>query len=1205
MVVPFGTQLAMVILTFDFYYGAGWDATAPTFIAICCLSHVVLFVGTRFTSSLNTFFMRPCELSESEYVLIEEDDPGSAALATLVPVKSSAGRRFFEYTCVRYVFYDAVQRFRPVGTLEVTGESGHRTLCAGGLSAAEASDFLELNGANQVEVDVPSVLGALWVEFFDFMYIYQLFSIWNYLFYSAWNIATVWFLFVFGSGAWKAIFIVRNNQLKVQALAQDGANSLHDVLRDGKWISVKAVDLALGDIMGIPEGKMTADVVLLGGCAVVNETMLTGEPMPVQKVAMESHQNFSFDPTVHGKKHAIFSGTSVIQSVGGDLAPSEGQGMSSNNPAIGIVVGVGGRTMKAQLIRMVLFPSAVKFKYSEQLPIVSFMMLCYAIVCLIIIFNFQGQGVTMAFFSSALFYIQCLNPMLPVSLTMGQTVSAGRLDAAGIVCLSLGRIPIAGDLRAMVFDKTGTITHGGMDLCYVQSVKETGSLSEQVTAARLKDDLRGDILLPALATCHTVTSLRDGTFVGNAVEISIVNSIGWDFPKMDQERVFHAADGTDSYVVLRQLEFDHKRMTSGAVVRARTAAKTYVFIKGAYDKIEQIVDPATVVKDYKATCDRYARECYYLLAMGYKELDESISADQIVTLPREELESNLKLCGLILFRNEMKADSPKAIEQLTEGATLCVMCTGDNSTTGASIAEQCGIISKGAQVVVGDVDDVGVVEWRSREDDALIPTEEVYNGSTELVLTQKAFRSLLARGDEHVHAILPRIKVFGRMKLEDKVKVITLWQSFEDGWVTGMVGDGGNDCGALRVAHVGLALSEAEASMVSPFSSRKGLDDLGYMSLSAIVDLIKEGRACLATNMATFMFFMVYSLSFTTSKLVLIVAGDMVYGEWHFLFCDILLGIGMVYAMTQSHAADTLANRRPTSALLGVRTVTSIFCILFIYWLFLAVSMCDLLYGSGGNFYEPFVTQYIELPAQEWTKKGDNYLVAMFFLLTITTVSSAAVAFSFGDVFRAGVYKNVHLAFLYLSVMGLVFYFTWSSPTDITCLFRINCDNRHSRDMSLPFVKSVSVGNIGGGFLGPQLVSCRSKTGMCWVVPPNSLNLPSAWHPIASRPKAPFDTYDDKKRYCKSNPYAASSSLSGNRWCFYPDRSNNFEPSPPKPFEEPVPGCHGPNNCFGEAFKQRFSAVIAAVVLASLLAISTWIGLATRFEGDSSSGGNS
>lgn len=42
----------------------------------------------------------------------------------------------------------------------------------------------------------------------------------------------------------------------------------------------------------------------------------------------------------------------------------------------------------------------------------------------------------------------------------------------------------------------------------------------------------------------------------------------------------------------------------------------------------------------------------------------------------------------------------------------------------------------------------------------------------------------------------------------------------EVGYYVGMCGDGANDCGALKAAHAGISLSETEASVASPFTSK-------------------------------------------------------------------------------------------------------------------------------------------------------------------------------------------------------------------------------------------------------------------------------------------------------------------------------------------------------------------------------------------------
>lgn len=61
-------------------------------------------------------------------------------------------------------------------------------------------------------------------------------------------------------------------------------------------------------------------------------------------------------------------------------------------------------------------------------------------------------------------------------------------------------------------------------------------------------------------------------------------------------------------------------------------------------------------------------------------------------------------------------------------------------------------------------------------------------------------------------------KVFARMSPDEKHELVEKLQSI--GFACGFCGDGANDCGALKAADVGISLSEAEASVAAPFTSR-------------------------------------------------------------------------------------------------------------------------------------------------------------------------------------------------------------------------------------------------------------------------------------------------------------------------------------------------------------------------------------------------
>ncbi|KAK8945412.1 putative cation-transporting ATPase [Platanthera guangdongensis] len=136
------------------------------------------------------------------------------------------------------------------------------------------------------------------------------------------------------------------------------------------------------------------------------------------------------------------------------------------------------------------------------------------------------------------------------------------------------------------------------------------------------------------------------------------------------------------------------------------------------------------------------------------------------------------------------------------------MITGDQALTACHVASQVHIISKPALILVPAVKDENFM-WVSPDETDTVPYSEnqveALSDSHDLCIGGDSFEMLHRTGS--VLQIIPYVKVFARVAPEQKELILTTLKSV--GRMTLMCGDGTNDVGALKQAHVGIALLNA------------------------------------------------------------------------------------------------------------------------------------------------------------------------------------------------------------------------------------------------------------------------------------------------------------------------------------------------------------------------------------------------------------
>ncbi|XP_004675168.2 PREDICTED: probable cation-transporting ATPase 13A3 isoform X1 [Condylura cristata] len=987
--------------------------------------------------------------------------------------------RYFTHHSVKYFWNDALHNFDFLKGLDegVSCTSIYEKHSAGLTKGMHAYRKL-LYGVNEITVKVPSVFKLLIKEVLNPFYIFQLFSVilWSTDEYYYYALAIVIMSVV---SIVTSLYSIRKQYIMLHDMVAAHSTVRVSVCRLNEEIEeIFSTDLVPGDVMVIPLNGtvMPCDAVLINGTCIVNESMLTGESVPVTKtnlpnpsVDIKGMGDELYSPEIH-KRHTLFCGTTVIQTrfYTGELVKA-------------IVVRTGFSTSKGQLVRSILYPKPTDFKLYRDAYLF--------LLCLVAV---AGIGFIYTIINSILHKVEAgsiiiesldiititVPPALPAAMTAGIVYAQRRLKKIGIFCISPQRINICGQLNLVCFDKTGTLTEDGLDLWGIQRVENTRFLLPEENVCN--EMLVKSQFVACMATCHSLTKI-EGALSGDPLDLKMFEAIGWileeateeetalhnrimptvvrppkqllpeSVPAGNQEMELFELPAIYEIGIVRQFPFSSALQRMSVVARVLGDKKMDAYMKGAPEVIASLCKPETVPVDFEKVLEDYTKQGFRVIALAHRKLESKLTWHKVQNVSRDAIENNMDFMGLIIMQNKLKQETPAVLEDLHKANIRTVMVTGDNMLTAVSVARDCGMILPQDKVIIAEAlppkdGKVAKINWHyadtvtqcsnsSAIDSEAIPIKLVHDSLEDLQVTRyhfamngKSFSVIL----EHFQDLVPKLMlhgtVFARMAPDQKTQLVEALQNVD--YFVGMCGDGANDCGALKRAHGGISLSELEASVASPFTSKTP-------SISCVPNLIREGRAALMTSFCVFKFMALYSIIqyFSVTLLYSILSN---LGDFQFLFIDLAIILVVVFTMSLNPAWKELVAQRPPSGLISGALLFSvlsqiIICIGFQSFGFFWVKQqpwyevwhphsdaCNTtrsLYWNSSHLYNETEID---------THNIQNYENTTVFFISSFQYLIVAIAFSKGKPFRQPCYKNyffvVSVIILYVFTLFIMLY---------------------------------------------------------------------------------------------------------------------------------------------------------------------------------------
>jgi Ca2+-transporting ATPase len=411
------------------------------------------------------------------------------------------------------------------------------------------------------------------------------------------------------------------------------------VLRDGLEIRIPGRELVPDDVVLLHEGdRVPADALVLeSNHLCVDESLLTGESMPVDKLGVGKHP----DEVCH-----VYSGTLVVSGRARVCVTHTGTNSRFGNigKAIESIKQDSTRLQKemAVLIRRLFIIGGVL----SVLVVVAFYLSKGNFISSLL----NGLAASMAF----------LPEEFPVVLTIFLALGAWRLSKQQVLTRKSSAIETLGSATVLCSDKTGTITENKMQVVAIakegiqsrtEIIAEKSVFAKELisTAYLASHPLPVDPMEKAIA--ELIAELKTSTDVGPCVH---------EYPFAN-----------DTLAMARVYVYEKKHR---------------IALKGAPEAVFRLC------RLPQQEQDKITQQMHALAERGFRVLGVGMGDIQILdVLPAALEEIPFRFCGLLAFEDPVRLEVPAAVAECHRAGIKVLMITGDFPATASSIAQQINL----------------------------------------------------------------------------------------------------------------------------------------------------------------------------------------------------------------------------------------------------------------------------------------------------------------------------------------------------------------------------------------------------------------------------------------------------------------------------------------------------------------------------------